>query len=52
MSAKTCTRCGGTDSVGPLPKRYACKTCGPRGLCYACDVSHNTWCPPAARTER
>lgn len=43
-TSKKCTRCGSTDAVAPLPKRYACKTCGNRGLCYACDVTHGEWC--------
>jgi hypothetical protein len=43
-----CSRCGGTDSVKPLPARFACTRCGDRGLCYGCDVTHAQWCPVEA----
>lgn len=47
--AARCSRCGGTDNPRPLPKRFACRGCGPRLLCYACDVSHNLWCGPCQK---
>jgi hypothetical protein len=46
--AHSCSRCGGNDNPRPLPKRFACSTCGDRPLCYACDVSHNLWCESRA----